>query len=170
MNAGSLFIYVMPLLLAVYALSRRNGSMKKSLVRWIEQLFKIVPTMICALIAAGFLAALIPDATIARYLGGETPWLAVLVGSMAGVFFPTGPVVAFSIAASFKVAGASDPALVAFITSWTLFALHRMFIYELPLLGVSFVKVRVLSIFTLPLIAGVLTLFLDQIHGLLIGG
>lgn len=163
MSIGALFIFVLPVFLGGYALSRRDGSMHQGLVRWVEQLFKIVPSMVCALIAAGFLAAIIPDATISRYLGGDTPWLAILVGSMTGVLFPTGPVVAFSIAASFSVAGASDAALVSFITSWTLFALHRMFIYEIPLLGGSFVQVRILSIFSLPLIAGALVILLNQI-------
>lgn len=163
MKIGELFIFVLPVFLSIYALSRRDGSMRQSLVRWVEQLFKIVPTMICALIAAGFLAAIIPDETISRFLGDGTPWLAILVGSVTGVMFPTGPVVAFSIAASFSIAGATDAALVSFITSWTLFALHRMFIYEIPLLGISFVQVRILSILTLPLIAGALVIFLNQI-------
>jgi hypothetical protein len=38
------------------------------------------------------------------------------------------------------------------------FALHRVFIFEIPLLGMSFTRLRMLSGLILPLLAGGLTL------------
>ena len=46
-------------------------------------------------------------------------------------------------------------ALVTFITSWSIFAGHRILAYELPLMGASFFRVRVLSVVALPFLAGV---------------
>lgn len=163
MNAGVLIIYIAPLCLGALALKRRDGTFRAGLKVWLEQLAKILPTMAMALVAAGFMTAMIPEAIIMRLLGGSLPVLEVLLGSVAGVLFPTGPVVVFSIAASFSASGASDASMVAFITSWTLFALHRMVIFELPMLGTSFVKVRVLSICLLPVMAGFLAVIVNRL-------
>jgi hypothetical protein len=43
---------------------------------------------------------------------------------------------------------------VTLLTAWSVFALHRMLIYELPLLGFEFSRVRLLSTLLLPPIAG----------------
>ena len=69
-----------------------------------------------------------------------------------------GPAYAFSIAAIFAKSGASTAALIAFITSWSLFAAHRIFIYEIPLLGPSFLRLRVVSVAALPIFAGLMAL------------
>lgn len=170
MNLGSMIVFSVPMVLAVMAWRRQDGTLQKSLVRWAEQLAQILPTMAMAMLAAGFFAAMIPDEIISRYLGGDSPVLGVLIGSVAGLLFPTGPVVVFSLSASFALAGASTSALVAFVTSWTLFALHRMVIYEIPLLGPSFVIVRVLSILSIPFIAGFLTIGVEFLISTLILG
>lgn len=162
MIATILLIYITPVCLAVYAWRRADGSFGAGIRGWLEQLAKILPTMVVALIGAGFLTALIPERIIRTLLGGEYPVLEILVGSVTGLLFPTGPVVVFSLAASFSQTGASNAALVAFLTSWTLFALHRMVIFELPLLGKSFVKVRVLSIMVMPVLTGSLVVLLDR--------
>ena len=47
---------------------------------------------------------------------------------------------------------------MAFITAWTLFAIHRVVIYEIPLLGFSFLRLRLVSVFLMPVLAGVLTM------------
>ncbi len=69
---------------------------------------------------------------------------------------PAGPVVAFALAASFALAGASIPALVAFLTGWSVFAAHRVLIFEIPMLGLHWLRLRMLSVIPLPVIAGLL--------------
>jgi uncharacterized membrane protein YraQ (UPF0718 family) len=112
--------------------------------------------MLCALIAAGFIAQLIPKEAIARLLGEDAGLLALPVAALTGLIVPAGPVIAFAIAAVFAKSGASTAALVTFITSWSIFATHRILIYELPLLGASFLRLRVLSAAAVPLIAGLI--------------
>jgi uncharacterized membrane protein YraQ (UPF0718 family) len=119
--------------------------------------------MFCALIAAGFVAKLIPTAFISRFLGDEAGITSIFIGTVAGLIIPSGPVVAFSIAATFAKAGAAEAALIAFITAWTLFALHRVLIFEIPLLGMSFVRLRLLSVCLLPPLAGLIVMGAKQV-------
>jgi uncharacterized membrane protein YraQ (UPF0718 family) len=118
--------------------------------------------MICALIAAGFIAKLMPSDLIARYLGSEAGITAILIATAAGLILPAGPVIAFSIAAVFARADASVPALIAFITSWSLFAAHRIFMYEIPLLGFSFTRLRLASVAIAPILAGLIAMALGM--------
>jgi len=126
--------------------------------RFIEQFAKLVPRMLCALVAAGFIAEFIPKELVASRLGGDAGLLALPVAAAMGLLVPAGPVIAFAIAAVFAKSGASAAALITFITSWSIFAVHRILIYELPLLGVSFLKFRILSVVAVPFVAGALAL------------
>jgi len=156
LSAGILILYSLAGVLMALALSRRDGSFRLGLRRALEQFLILAPRMFCALIAAGFIAKLIPSEFIARYLGSEAGMIAVLIASATGIAIPAGPVIAFSIAAVFAQAGASVPALIAFITSWSIFAAHRIFIYEIPLLGLSFLRLRLVAVGITPLVAGVI--------------
>lgn len=158
MNPGMVVLWGIFGLLLVMALRRSDDTLAKAAERAVEQFAKLVPRMICALIAAGFVAKLIPSELIARHLGSEAGFSAVLVASAAGLIVPAGPVIAFSIAAVFAKSGASVPALIAFVTSWTLYAAHRIVIYEVPLLGPSFLRLRALSVAITPILAGLLGL------------
>lgn len=158
MNFGIAILYGLFAVLALAALSRMDGTFQRGLRRAVEQLALLAPRMVCALTAAGFIARLIPSELIGQYLGAEAGLKAVLLASTVGLIIPAGPVIAFSIAAIFAKSGASTAALIAFITSWSLFAAHRIFIYEIPLLGPSFLRLRVVSVAALPIFAGLMAL------------
>ena len=165
-NPGVLVIYGLLIVLGAVALSRGHGSFQAGLIRGVEQVIKLLPRMLCALVAAGFLARLIPTAIISNYLGADAGFTAIAIGTLTGLIIPAGPVVSFSIAAVFANEGASTPALVSFITSWSVIALHRVIIFEIPLLGVSFLRLRLLSVAVLPLMAGGMTMFLPTLLSL----
>lgn len=157
-GAGVMIIYVLMIVLGIAALVRGKDVFRLGLTRGTEQLFKLLPRMFFALVAAGFIAILIPAELIGRFLGEAAGFKAIVIGSLTGMIVPAGPAISFSIAAVLATEGASTPALVSFITSWSVFALHRVFIFEIPLLGFSFTRLRMLSGLILPLIAGGLTL------------
>lgn len=157
-GVSSYVVFALALVLLAYTWLSRRNSVNAGLARAAEQFLLLVPRMIMAMIAAGFMVKLIPTEIISRFLGAEAGFVGILVGSVAGLLVPSGGVIAFAIAASFAVAGASTPALVSFITAWSVFALHRVLIFEIPLLGASFVRLRLLSVVTLPFIAGSLAL------------
>ncbi|MEX2352565.1 MAG: hypothetical protein WD709_00155 [Gammaproteobacteria bacterium] len=167
MSVVMIVIYTAPLLVGAYALTRQDKSFQKGLTRGLEQFAIIVPRMICALIGAEFMAMMVPAEVIARFLGNEAGLLAILIGSFTGLLIPAGPIISFSIAATFAKAGASTPAVIAFLTAWSVFTIHRILIYEVPLLGVSFLRLRLLSVAILPVTAGILVLTGTQIMTLL---
>jgi uncharacterized membrane protein YraQ (UPF0718 family) len=153
MNLG--FISLVGLLAALFAVAVRRGEDFGPIVkRFIEQFAVLVPRMLCALVAAGFIAQLIPKEAIARMLGEDAGLWAIPIAAATGLLVPAGPVIAFAIAAVFAKSGASTAALVTFITSWSIFAAHRILIYELPLLGPSFFRLRVAAALVVPFLAG----------------
>jgi uncharacterized membrane protein YraQ (UPF0718 family) len=162
-NIGILVLLLGVLALAVVALRQGTGVFTRGIERTIEQGAHLVPRIICALIAAGFIGKMMPSDLIARYLGNEAGISAILIATAAGVIRPAGPVIAFSIAAVFARADASVSALIAFITSWSLFAAHRIFMYEIPLLGFSFTRLRLASGAIAPILAGLIALALGML-------
>lgn len=169
MSAGILVLYGMAAILVAAALARRDGTFRRGIRRALEQFLILAPRMFCALIAAGFVAKLIPGAFIARFLGDEAGLTAVVIAAATGIIIPAGPAIAFSIGAVFANAGASVPALIAFITSWSIFAAHRIFIYEIPLLGMSFLRLRLASVAATPVLAGVIAILLGWFATLPLG-
>lgn len=157
MTMGFLVLTVLLVVLLGLAMWQRQdfGPVTK---RFIEQFSMLVPRMLCALVAAGFIAQLIPKEAIARLMGDDAGFLAIPVAAAAGLMVPAGPVIAFAIAAVFAKSGASTAALITFVTSWSIFAAHRILIYELPLLGASFLRLRVVSAAAVPFLAGLLAM------------
>lgn len=158
MSTGAVVIYLLAGILAAVAMSRRDDRARAGFLRAVEQILVLLPRMVLALVAAGFMVMLIPTDLIGRYLGDGAGLTGILIGSAAGLLVPSGGLIAFALAAAFAGKGASTPALVAFLTGWSVFALHRIFIFEIPLLGARFARMRVLSVMLLPPLAGGLAL------------
>ena len=104
---------------------------------------------------------------IGHLIGYETGLNGILLATAFGGFTPAGPIVAFPIVVVLLNAGAGFPQVVAFLTAWSVFAFHRVMIYEAPLMGFRFVGVRLLSSLILPPIAGLITWGLLELTGLL---
>lgn len=155
---GAMFLYAAAVLLGAVALARRDSSFSSGLMRALEQSLILLPRVILAFIAATFIVKLIPTEIIVGYLGTGAGFTAILIASVTGLLVPAGPAVAFAVAAAFALEGASVPALVAFLTGWSVFAAHRVMIFEIPLLGTRFVRLRMLCVMPLPLIAGTLAM------------
>jgi len=155
MNVG--FLILIALLVALFGIAvYRRENFAPIVQRFAEQFAMLVPRMICALVAAGFIAQMIPKQAIASLLGEEAGLWAIPVAAAAGLLVPAGPVIAFAIAAVFAKSGASTAALVTFVTSWSIFAAHRILIYEIPLVGPSFLRLRAVSAMAIPFLAGFL--------------
>lgn len=160
---GALLIYGAALVLSAMALSRPDDSFRLGFRRAVEQSFILLPRMVFALIAAGFVVKLIPAEIIVGYLGAEAGLAGIVIGSLCGLIIPSGPVIAFATAAALAAGGASVPALIAFLTGWSVFAAHRVIIFEMPLLGPHFVRLRMLSVLPLPILAGCIALVVTKV-------
>lgn len=107
-----------------------------------------------ALLAAGFLAPLVPGELVGRSLGDEAGATGIFVGMLAGWCLPIPPVIFFPVIAVLLKAGAGLAPLVALIVAWSVFSLHRTLPMELPLMGRYFVSLRLMSSLFLPIVAG----------------
>lgn len=154
LSAGALFIFALAGTLAAVAAARSDGRGRAGLLRAAEHIVILLPRMVLALIATGFMVLLIPGELIGQYLGDDAGFTGILIGSAAGLLVPSGGLIVFALAAAFASKGASTPALVAFLTGWSVFALHRIFLFEIPLLGARFARMRVVTVLVLPPIAG----------------
>lgn len=162
-DLGTILIYGAAFILGALSLSRGSTTFRRGMRRAVEQSLVLLPRMVFALIAAGFIVKLIPTELIVRFLGAEAGFTAIIIGSLAGLLVPSGPVIVFAIAASFANEGASVPALVSFVSGWSIFAAHRIVIFEIPLLGIRFTRMRLIAAIPLPILAGALSLLVLQL-------
>jgi uncharacterized membrane protein YraQ (UPF0718 family) len=92
--------------------------------------------------------------------GRGAPHGAIFAGFVAGILTPGGPLVSIPIMAVFYKGGASLSALVAYMTSWSLFGFQRVLAWELPFMGTRFLFARVLPTLVFPIVAGYLVRFI----------
>ena len=120
-----------------------------------NMLIQIVPLLIFAFIVAGMIQVLIPQEMISKWVGVESGFRGLLIGTAIGGLTPGGPFVSLPIAAGLLRAGASIGTMVAFMTGWSLLAVARLPL-ELGLMGWKFTLVRLACTFFFPPIAGLI--------------
>jgi uncharacterized membrane protein YraQ (UPF0718 family) len=118
-------------------------------------LLLIAPLLIFAFIVAGMIPILVPTETISRWVGAESGFRGILIGSAIGGLMPGGPFVTMPIAAGLLRTGASVGTMVALITAWSLLAFSRLPM-EIGLLGWKFTLVRLACVFFFPPVAGLI--------------
>jgi uncharacterized membrane protein YraQ (UPF0718 family) len=118
-----------------------------------QMLFQIMPLLVFALIVAGMIQVLIPNETIARWLGEESGWRGIMIGTVAGGLSPGGPFVSLPVAAGLFRAGSGVGTTVAYLTGWSLWAVTRVPM-EVGILGWKLTFMRLASTFFFPPIAG----------------
>ena len=120
-----------------------------------NMLIQITPLLIFAFIVAGIIPLLIPHELISKWVGAESGFRGLLIGSAIGGILPGGPYVSMPIVAGLLRTGASIGTMVALITAWSLLAVSRMPI-EVGLLGWKFTFIRLACVFFFPPIAGLI--------------
>ena len=105
--------------------------------------FRLMPRIMLGVIGAGFVAALLPQDVVARWLGADSGATGLAIAMPGGAFTPGGPVIGFSIGAAALKGGAGTPQVIAYITAWALFAVQRMFIWELGVMPPRLVWLRI---------------------------
>ncbi len=117
---------------------------------------QVLPRVALALITAGFLAQIVPGELVAGWLGPASGLRGILIAALVGSVVPGGPIISFPIAVVLFKSGVGTPQLIAFLTAWSAFALHRVIAYELPFMGWRFSLVRILASLPLPFATGLL--------------
>ena len=125
-------------------------------------LFSYALIVAVSFLAAGFAEVLVPTEWVRRTLGEDSGLRGLAIASGAGILTPAGPFVSMPIAAAMVRSGAGLGPVVAFLTSWSLLALHRFIAWEVPILGWRLALLRYGVCLVLPFVAGWLARLLSR--------
>ena len=114
---------------------------------------RLLPRIALGVIGAGYIAAAMPGDIVGRWLGADSGVTGLCIAVLGGAFTPGGPVIGFSIGAAALKGGAGTPQVIAYTIAWALFAVQRLFIWELPVMPERLVWLRVLASLPLPFLA-----------------
>ncbi|MBI3091067.1 MAG: permease [Candidatus Tectomicrobia bacterium] len=129
-------------------------------------LAQAAPRMVPAFILAGMIQVLLPRDFISKWVGSESGFMGILIGTAAGAMTPGGPYTHFPIVASLYGAGADVAPLVAYLTSWSVLGINRIITWEVPILGPRIALIRIVASVLLPFIAGGLAKLLMRLPSL----
>ena len=124
--------------------------------------FHLLPRIGIGVIGAGYIAEVLPKALIAPWLGAESGFTGILIATIGGALTPGGPVVGFAIGAAALKGGAGAPQVIAYSTAWALFAVHRLVLYEVPMMPPRMVWLRALVCVPLPFIAAAAAILIGK--------
>lgn len=127
-------------------------------------LLMVAPMILIGLFLGGLIKEISDPKRIAPVLGAKSGWKGLILATALGAATPGGPFAAFPIVYALSLAGADVGAVVTYLTAWSVLGLHRVIIWELPLLGSDFVITRFLASLPLPLLAGVFARWLIHIR------
>ena len=119
-----------------------------------DLLLRFGPVIVVSFLAAGFADLLLPRDWVRAQLGAESGLRGLLIATGAGILTPAGPFVSLPIAAIMIRTGAGAGPVVAFLSGWSLLAIHRLVAWEVPILGWRFAALRYACCLALPVLAG----------------
>ncbi|RDC71966.1 hypothetical protein DLJ49_12800 [Rhodovulum sp. 12E13] len=160
MTGPLLFLLGLTLVLGLLVVRRAPRQLGPALADAARQGRKIGLRIPLGIFIATVLAQLIPREAIGPVIGPESGVRGILAATAFGAMMPGGPMVTFPIALLVWDMGAGKAQIVAFLVSWSIFAVHRILSFELPLMGGRFVALRLLSAWYLPPLAGLIALAL----------
>ena len=139
--------------LLVFAALRGRVVLVQGLREAAVDFLRLLPRLALGVIGSGFIAETVPQGLIVQWLGPESGVLGLGVATVAGALTPGGPVVGFAIGAAALKGGAAMPQVIAYSTAWALFALHRLLVWEVPMMPPRLVWLRALVSVPLPFLA-----------------
>jgi len=122
----------------------------------------LLPRIAIGVVGSGYIAAVLPQALMASWLGPQSGLTGVLIATLGGAMTPGGPVVGFSIGAAALKGGAGAPQVIAYSTAWALYAVHRLVMWEVPMMPPRIVWLRAFVSLPLPFIAAALAMVLAK--------
>ncbi len=156
MPVSTAILLAIAAVLAFITWRRPNRPVGDALHLAARQLTVVAPRILFALLTASFVAQLLPTDDIAAWLNPERGWVGLLVAAGFGTLIPGGAVISIPIALLLSKAGAGLPQIMTFLTSWSIFAIHRVVVYEIPTVGWRFAVVRLSSALAFPFVMGIM--------------
>ena len=148
-------IVMIVLALALLGFAYAHGVHAEGLRSALRTFLSILPLLLAVFTIAGLVEVLVPKEKVAVLLGDQAGFRGILLGCFAGAVTPGGPYVSFPLVATIYHAGAGIGTVVAFVTSWSLWAVTRLPL-EIGIVGPRVTLVRVLSTLIFPPVAGLI--------------
>lgn len=155
-NATWFFIVLSALSAAMLVLLKGVAALVTAAAHSMTLLATVAPMILLGLFLGGMVKEVSDPKRVAPVLGVNSGFKGLALATMLGAVTPGGPFAAFPIVYALLLAGADIGAVVAYLTAWSVLGLHRVVVWELPLLGPSFAVVRLASSLPLPLLAGLI--------------
>ena len=146
-------LWAIALGLGLVAASRSRHLLRDSVREGIVDCLRLLPRIMLGVIGAGYVAALLPQELVGRWLGADSGIIGLSIAVVGGAFTPGGPVIGFSIGAAALKGGAGTPQVIAYTVAWALFAVQRLTLWEIPVMPQRLVWLRVLGSLPLPFLA-----------------
>jgi uncharacterized membrane protein YraQ (UPF0718 family) len=155
------FVFLLAMSLGLFFLARKkgDGAHVQGLRQAKGMFISLLPLLLLAFILAGLLQVAVPPQTIQSWLGEESGWKGIVIGTFAGSLILGGPYAAFPVISSIYELGAGLATVVAMITGWALLGLGQ-FIMGLAFIGFRFTMLRSLLVLIFPFLAGGICLLL----------
>ena len=116
-------------------------------------LVQIIPLLVFAFTVAGMIQGMVAKETVAKWVGVESGFRGIMIGTVAGGLCPGGPFDSLPIAVTLVRSGAGIGTMVAFLTGWSLLAFSRLPM-EVGVLGWKLALIRLVTTFFFAPIAG----------------
>ena len=160
--AIDILLWLMVVALGVIAAYRGRVLLNNGTRDGVVEFLHLLPRIAIGVVGSGFIAEALPDEWIAPWLGPESGFLGVAIATLGGALTPGGPVVGFSIGAAALKSGAGAPQVIAYSTAWALYAIHRLVMWEVPLMPPRVVWLRAAVSLPLPFIAAAIAMLAAQ--------
>jgi uncharacterized membrane protein YraQ (UPF0718 family) len=148
--------------LAVMAAMRSRALAWEGLRDGAVDFLRLIPRLVLGVLGAGFLAEVLPQDLIVSWFGPQSGLTGLTIATVVGAIVPGGPVVGFAIGATALKSGAGAPQVIAFIVAWSLFALQRLMMWELPVMDGKAVWVRIAVSLPLPFLAAAIAMLVGR--------
>ena len=155
----TLILGAIAIILVIVGIIQGNGAHITGLKSAWAMTIQVLPLLIFAFIVAGMVQVLIPRELMAKWVGTESGFRGILIGSIAGGLSPGGPYVSLPIVAGLIKSGAGVGTMVAFLTGWSIWAVGRIPM-EVGILGWKFTLIRIVFTCIFPPVAGLIAHYL----------
>lgn len=146
------------------ALWKGRGTFTLGARTGVEQLVKLLPILLVAMLIAGFVQVLLPKKLVEAWLSDASGLRGIGIAWVAGALTPGGSIVGLPIVASLAKVGAGTGVLVTYMTSMALLSFLRVPL-EAGIVGPKLAAIRLMSNVMLPPLAGLATQALVALLG-----
>jgi uncharacterized membrane protein YraQ (UPF0718 family) len=157
-----LLLWVICIGLGLIAFLRSRKLFLDSAREGVIDFFRLIPRIMLGVVGAGYIAAMLPQEMVGRWLGPDSGAIGLVIAVVGGAITPGGPVIGFSIGAAALKGGAAIPAVIAYMTSWALFAVQRVLIWEFGVMPDRLVWIRLAASLPIPFLAALGVMLLGK--------